>query len=63
VLDLPVAIAKKLRIVVINFAGAAIPVDEERGIALQVAIEVVHLFPINIELGDKPHVRINALRG
>lgn len=60
-LDLAIAIAEELGVVIVDFAGAAISMDEKGRVALQVAIEVVHLFPIDVELGDKPHVSIDAL--
>jgi len=61
VLDLTIAVAEKLGVVIVDFAGAAISVDEEGRVALQVAIEIVHLFPIDVKLGDKPQVSVNAL--
>ncbi len=60
-LDFSVSVAKEFRVVVANASGATIAVDEERGIALQVAVEVVHLLPIHIEFGDEAQVRIDVV--
>lgn len=54
--NLPIAIGEELHIVVIDSAGASKPVHEQRRIPLQVLVQVVHLAPVDIKLGNKAHV-------